>query len=88
MRNYIERFHKEEEEKQLVVVASNQRTIEQAIQIFQPTQRVKQIKNSIATSIAKDFRPYSVALCCTLHFNTLCKKLLHNVLKCKWHKVA
>ena len=28
MRNHIKRFHPEEEEKQLVVVASNQRTIE------------------------------------------------------------
>ena len=28
MRNHITRFHPEEEEKQLVVVASNQRTIE------------------------------------------------------------
>ena len=38
MRNHIKRFHPEEEEKQLVVAASNQRTIEQC-QIFRPTRK-------------------------------------------------
>ena len=37
MRNHIKLLHPEEEEKQLVVVASNQRTIEQVISNFPPT---------------------------------------------------
>ena len=61
MRNHITRFQPEEQEKQLVVVASNQRTIEQAITNFPPnSRRVKQITNSITTFIAKDLRQYSV----------------------------
>ena len=40
------------------------------------------ITNSIATLIAEDFVVHR------LYFSTLCKKLLHNVMKCKWHKVA
>ena len=67
MRNHIKRFHPEEEEKQLVVVASNQRTIEQVISNFSSNLgRAKRITNSIATLIAKDLRPYLVALCCAL----------------------
>ena len=77
MRNRIKRFHPEEEEKQLVEVASNQRIIEQAISNFPPnSKRVKRITNSIATLIAKDLRPYSVALwCAPLAFQYIVQQL-------------
>ena len=63
MRNHIKHFHPEEEEKQLVVLASNQRTIEQTISNFPPNlERAKRFKDSIETLIAKDLCSYSAML--------------------------
>ena len=55
MRNHIKCSYAEEEEKQSVVVASDQRTIEQTTSNFPPNlERMRQITISIATSIAED----------------------------------